>query len=88
MNDGSKIATYLLSLSSKINNPELASQFKLVEGPNSNRGNDLLINKTIPVTLYNNSSTFPDTDKKFELQGDQLKRLTLTKTILLILLTY
>ena len=38
-----------------------------------NRLNNLLINKTIPVPLYNNLLTFRNTDKKFELQGDLLK---------------
>ena len=45
---------------------------------NSNRVNDLLINKTIPVTFYNNLLTFRDTEKKFgvSLQGFILKMIT------------
>ena len=39
---------------SKITNPEYASHFKLVKQSNSKRVNDLIINKTIPITLYNN----------------------------------
>ena len=38
---------------SKITNPEMKSQFKLVKDPNSNRVIDLLIHSTIPVTRYN-----------------------------------
>ena len=75
MTDRGIIASYLLSPSSKITNPEHISQFKLVKHPSSNRVNDLLLNKTITVTLYN-SLTFRDTDKKFELQGDLLKMIT------------
>ena len=51
LNDRGIIASYLLSPLSKITNPENTSQFKLVKVPDSNRVNDLLINKTIPVTL-------------------------------------
>ena len=36
---------------SKITNPEIASQFKLKKDSNSNRVNDLKINKTVPITL-------------------------------------
>ena len=39
---------------SKITNPENSTQFKLVKDHNSNRGNDLLIQNSIPITLYNN----------------------------------
>ena len=41
-------------------NPDHSSQFELVKGPSSIRVNDLLINKTIPVTLYDNLLTFSD----------------------------
>ena len=54
MNDRGILATYLMSPLSRITNPENTTQFKLVKDPNSNRVNDLLINKTIPITLYNN----------------------------------
>ena len=70
MNDWGMLATYLLCLLSKIDNPELTSQFTLVKGPDSNRVNDLLINKRIPVTLYNNLLTFRNADKKVELEED------------------
>ena len=45
------LATYLISSSSKLTNPENTSEFKLVKDPNSKRVNDLLIHNTIPVTL-------------------------------------
>ena len=76
MEDRGTLASHLLSLLSKITNPKNTSQFKLAKDPDSNRFNDLLINKTIPVTLYNNLLTFRDTDKKFELKGDLLKVIT------------
>ena len=67
------LATCLMSPLSKITNLENASQFKLVKDSNSNRVNDLKINKTIPITLYNNMLTFRDTGKEFEIKGDLLK---------------
>ena len=66
----------MLSPSSKITNPEHTCQFKLVKDPQSNRVNDLLINNTIPITLYDNLLTFRDTDKKLELKGNLLKMIT------------
>ena len=36
----------------------------------------MLINKTIPVTPYDVSLTFRDTNKKFQLQGIVLKMIT------------
>ena len=50
MIDKGIIASYLLSLLSKITNPENTSQFKLVKYPNSNRVTNL-IHKAIPITL-------------------------------------
>ena len=76
MNDRGILASYLLSLLPKITNLEHTSQIKLVKDPYSNRINDLLIIKTIAVTLYNNILTLRDTDKEFELQGDLLKMMT------------
>ena len=76
MNDGGIIPSYLLSPLSKVTTPEHTSQFKLVKDPNSNRVNDLLINKTIPVTLYEILLTFRDTDKNFKLEGDFSKLIT------------
>ena len=70
LNDTGIIASYLLSPLSKMTNDETTSQFKLVQDPNSNRINDLLIKKTITVTLCDNLLTFRDTDEKFELIGD------------------
>ena len=76
MNDRGILASYLMSPLSKITNPENTSQFKLVKDSNSNRVTDLKINKTIPITLYNNMLTFRDTGKEFELKGELLKMIT------------
>ena len=76
MNDRGILATYLMSPLSKITNPENTSQFKSVKDHNSNRVNDLKINKTIPITLYGNILTFRDTNKHFELKGDLLEMIT------------
>ena len=51
MNDRGMIASYLLSPRSKITNLENTTQFKLVKDSSSNRVNDLLKHKTIPLTL-------------------------------------
>ena len=79
MNDRGILATYLMSPLSRITNPENSSQFKLVKDSSSNRVNDLKINKTIPITLYGNMLTFRDTNKQFELNGDLLKMITISK---------
>ena len=79
MNDRGILATYLMSPLSKITNPENTSQFKLVKDHNSNRVNNLKINKTIPITLYGNILTFHDTNKQFELKGDLLEMITNSK---------
>ena len=76
MNDRGISASYLMWPLSKITNPENTSQFKLVKDSTSNRVNDLKINKTIPITLYNNMLTIRDTGKEFELKGDLLKMIT------------
>ena len=52
MDDRGTIASYLISLFSKTTSPKNTTQFKLVKHSNSNRGNDLLIHNTTPVTLY------------------------------------
>ena len=51
MNDRGVLPSCLLSPLSRITNPDHTSQFKPRKDPNSNSVNDLLINKTIPVTL-------------------------------------
>ena len=79
MNDRGILASYLMSLLSKITNPENTSQFKLVKDSNSNRVNDLKIHNTIPITLYGNMLTFRDTNKQFELKGDLLEMITNSK---------
>ena len=79
MNDRGILASYLMSLLSKITNPENFSQFKLVRDSSSNRVNDLKIHNSIPITLYGNMLTFRDTNKQFELKGDLLEMITNSK---------
>ena len=74
MDDSGILASYLLSALSVITNFEHTSQYKLVKDLNSKRVNDLLINKTIPVTLHQSLLRF--SDKVFEIQGDLLKKIT------------
>ena len=76
MNDRGILASYLMSPLFRITNLEKTSQFKLMKDSTSNRVNDLLINKTIPITLYNNMLTVRDTGKEFEIKGDLLKMIT------------
>ena len=76
MNDRGILESYLMFPLSIITNPENTTQFKLVKDSNSNRVNDLKINNSIPITLYNNILTFRDTGKEFELKGDLLKMIT------------
>ena len=76
MNDRGILATFLKSPLSKITNSENTTHIKLVKDPTSNRVNDLKINNSIPITLYNNLLTFRDTGKEFELKGDLLKMIT------------
>ena len=76
MNDRGILATYLMSPLSRITNPENTTQFKIIKDSTSNRVNDLKINNSIPITLYNNLLTFRDTNKQFELKGDFLKMIT------------
>ena len=76
MNDRGIIASYLLSPLAKFFNPENTTQFKSVKDSSSNRVNDLKINNSIPITLYNNILTFRDTGKEFELKGYLLKMIT------------
>ena len=54
MNDRGILASYLMSPLSKITNPQIFTQFKLVKDSSSNRVNDLKINKTIPISLHDN----------------------------------
>ena len=76
MNIRGILASYLLSPLSKVTNPERNSQFKLVTDRNSKRFNDLLLNKTVPVTLHDILLTFRDTNKNFRREGDLLKKIT------------
>ena len=76
MNVRGLIASYLLFPLSKITNPEITSQFRLVKDASFNRVHDLILHNTMPVTLYNNWLTFRDTGKIIELKGDLLKMIT------------
>ena len=87
LNDRGILASYLMSPLSKITNQENTTQFTLVKDSNLKRVNDLKINNTIPITLYNNMLTFRDTGEEFELKGEFLKMITY-KNITLILLVY
>ena len=76
MKDRGIISSYLLSPLSKIFNPENTTQFKLINDSTSDRINDLKINNSIPITLYNNILTFRDTGKEFKLKGNLAKMIT------------
>ena len=76
MNDSGIIASYLLSLLSKITNSENTSQLKLAKGSTSQRVNELLIHNTIPITFFDNLLKFRDTNEVFELKADILKMIT------------
>ena len=66
LNDRAIIAFFLLSLLSKVTNPENTSQFKSVRSSYSKRVKDLLIHNTIPITSYDNLLLFRDTNKEFK----------------------
>ena len=51
MNDRGILASYLMSLLSKITNLEKTSQFKLAKDSNSNTVTDFLIHNSKPITL-------------------------------------
>ena len=76
MMDGGILETYLLSLLSKITNPEKSSHYELVKYSSSKIVNDLLIHSTIPITFYNILLIFLDTGRELELKGDLLKMIT------------
>ena len=69
-------SVFLLWPTTEITEPKQTSQFTLVKNPDSNKVNDLLINKTKPVTLYDNLLNFRATNEKFVLQGELLKMIT------------
>ena len=73
MNDRGILASYLMSPLSKTNNLENTTQFILVKDHNSNSVNDLLIKKTITITLHNNMLTFLDTGKKIRTKRRSFK---------------
>ena len=75
-NDRAILASWLMSLLSKITNSENTNQFNLLKDSSSNRVNDWLINKRISITLYDNLLTFRDTNKQFEMKDDFLRRIT------------
>ena len=76
MNDSGIIASYLMSLLSKILSPEKTTHFQLVKHPISNGVNDSLIHITITVSLNNNLLTFFDGGKVFEMKADLSKMIT------------
>ena len=76
MNIKGTLVSYLVSPLSKIAKLENTSQFKLVKDLDTTKVKDHLINKVGPVTVYNNSLTFLDTDENFELQEDLLELIT------------
>ena len=71
MNDRCIVASYFLSLLSKITNLENISQFNLLKDHKSNRVNDLLIHNTIPINLHDNLVIF--SKEEIELKGDLMK---------------
>ena len=66
------LASYLFSPPFKITNPEHTSHYNLVNDLDWNRVKELLINKTLAVTLFDYLLTFRETDEKFELEDDLL----------------
>ena len=76
LNDRGIIANYSLSPLSKMTNSAHTRQLKVLKYLDSNRVIILLINKRKPITVYDFLLTFPDTDKKFELDGELLKTIT------------
>ena len=72
-NDRGTITPYLTSSIVTLFKPENTSQFKLIKDPKSIRINDFLINKSIPVTLYNNLLNYRVSKKPFKSDGDLLK---------------
>ena len=76
MNDRCNLASYLMSLLSKVTNPKNTTRFKLLKDANSNRVNNLKINKSISITLYNNMLTFRDKSRELEVKGDLLEMIT------------
>ena len=76
MNDRGIVASYLMSLLSKITNPENSGQFKLLKDANSNRVKDLLLHNSIPISLHGNLLTFRDAGRVFELKLDLLEMIT------------
>ena len=76
LNARGTLATYLMSPSSRVSNPENTTQFKLEKDSSSIRVKDLIIHNTLPFTLHDNLLTFRDSGKEFELKGDLLKMIT------------
>ena len=76
MIDKDMIAPFLASSLANLFEPENRSQFKLIKDQNSIRMNEILMNKSIPVTLYSNMLTFRNSNKSFKLDGDLLQTIT------------
>ena len=79
MSDRGIIAIYLLCPLYKITYFENTRQFKSVKDSTSNRVDDLLLHKTIPIIFHNKLLTFRDTGKEFELKGDLLIMMTIKR---------
>ena len=79
MNDKGMIAPHLTSSLVNLFKPENKNRFRLLEDLNSTKMNNLLINTSVPVTLYSNMLTFRGTNRSFKLDGDLLKTMTENK---------
>ena len=62
-NDKGMIAPYLTSSLVNLLKLENKSQFRLIKDPNSTELNDILINTSVPVTLYSKMLSFGDSNE-------------------------
>ena len=76
MKNNGLIAPYLASSLVNLFKPENESQFRLKKDLNSNKMNDFLINKGIPVTLVSNMLIFRDSNISFKFDGYLLETMT------------
>ena len=75
MNDKGLIAPFLASSLVEVFKKDNKSQFRLRKDPDSTKMNIFLLHGKIPVTIFSNMITFPDSNKTFKL-GDLLKVIT------------
>ena len=71
------ITAYLASSLVNLFKPENRSQLGLKKDLNSPKMNDFPKNGGIPVSFYSNMTTFRDSNKSFELDGDLLETITI-----------